>query len=114
MKGAFYSNLSRNNSKIRKDRAIAIAEDAEIRFKRLIEDMKMEKKRLERDRENMLDLSPTNAQSLILASDFNAEAFASKDIEIGVKIRNLEIKIDVAEKRYKVLFQDSVEAKEEE
>lgn len=49
----------------------------------------MKLKRLVRERESMLDLSPTSADSLILASDFTAETFVKKDIKLGVDIRNL-------------------------
>ena len=109
-KGVFFSTLSRNNRKIRQDRAVAIAEDAEIQYKRRIEDMERKIKQLRRDRENMLDLSPTNAQSLILASDFKSDAFIDKDIEIGVKIRNLQIQIDIAKSRYEYLFGEEKES----
>lgn len=39
MKGAFMSSLVRSNSKIRKDRALAIAEAAEMIYKREVEDL---------------------------------------------------------------------------
>lgn len=102
--GAFLANLQRNNKQIRSDRALAIAEDTQTFYKRSIEDMDMELKRLNRERNNMLDLSPTTATSLMLASDFNASEFVGKDIEIGVKIRNLKIKLEIAQESYKNLF----------
>ena len=102
--GAFLATLTRNNSKIRADRALAISEDAQTIYKREIEDMQMELKRLGRERVNMLDLSPTDATSLKLASDFNAKEFVSKDIEIGVKMRNLTIKLEIAQSSYTNLF----------
>lgn len=102
--GAFITSLKRNNKAIRDDRATAIAEDAELLFKRAIEDARVEIRRMERDRENMLDLSPDHAMSLKLASDFNATEFVAKDIELGVKIRNAQIKLEIAEKRYAILF----------
>jgi len=104
VKGEFFDSLTRNNKKIRSDRAISIAEDAQLLYKRKIEDMEMQIKRLRRERSNMLDLSPTDANSLVLASDFDSESFVEKDIEIGVKLRNLEIKLDIAVERYSVLF----------
>ena len=61
-------------------------------------------KKMKRERENMLDLSPSHAQSLVLASDFDANAYTTKDIELGVKIRNEEIKLAIAQKRYTYLF----------
>lgn len=107
--GAFFANLNRNNSKIRGDRAIAITEDAQLLYKRELEDMEMKLKRLKRERESMLDLSPASADSLILASDFNAEEFVKKDIKLGIDIRNLQIAIDIARERFEVLFVESGE-----
>lgn len=105
MQGAFVDSLKRNNKKIREDRAIAISEDAQMIYKREVEDLQLEIKKLRREREAMLDLSPTTADSLVLASDFDSKNFVSKDIEIGVKIRNLEIKLEIALARYKFLFE---------
>lgn len=102
--GAFFSSLNRKNAKIKADRAIAIAEDAQLLFKRAVEDLETDLKRLNRDRANMLDLSATTTDSLMLASDFDAAKFVDKDIELGVKIRNLEIKLEIARARYNELF----------
>jgi hypothetical protein len=102
--GAFISSLKRNNTKIRADRAEAIAEDAQLIFKRTVEDIAVDVKRMERELENMLDLSPTNSMSLIVASDFDSASFVSKDIELGVRIRNAKIKLEIAKARYKYLF----------
>lgn len=104
IKGAFVGSLVRNNKKIREDRAIAIAEAAQMIYKREVEDLEMQIKQRKREREAMLDLSPTDAQSLVLASDFDAKQFVSKDIQIGIDIRNLEIKLDIAKSRYAKLF----------
>lgn len=102
--GAFISSLKRNNSKIKADRAEAISEDAELLYKRQIEDLKVSIKRMKREQENMLDLSPTNAISLTLASDFDASAYVAKDVELSVKIRNETIKLELAIERFKYLF----------
>jgi len=104
MSGAFFGSLKRNNKQIRDDRALAIAEDTELVYKRKIEDLETSLKRMKREQENMLDLSPTNAQSLILASDFDSNKYSDKDIELGVKIRNTEITLEIAKKRYEYLF----------
>lgn len=106
MQGAFVDSLKRNNKRIRDDRAIAIAEDAQVMYKRKVEDLDLKIKKLKREREAMLDLSPTTADSLVLASDFDPEGFVEKDIELGVQMRNLEIKFDIASARYKTLFTD--------
>jgi hypothetical protein len=102
--GAFGASLKRNNKQIRDDRATAITEDTQLVYKREIEDLMLSIKKMKREQENMLDLSPTNAQSLIVASDFDSKNYVSKDIEIGVKIRNSEIKLEIATARYNYLF----------
>lgn len=106
MKGAFGESLIRNNSKIKHDRAMEIAESAQIIFKRSIEDLELKVKQYNRDLRGMLDLSPNNALNLVVASDFDATLFVEKDLEIGLKIRNAEIKLDIAKKRYAYLFGD--------
>ena len=102
--GAFVDSLKRNNKQIRSDRADAIAEDAQVIFRRAVEDLQISIGKMKRERENTLDLSPEHAQSLILASDFNAQEYCSRDIELGVKIRNAEIKLEIAQNRYNYLF----------
>lgn len=104
--GAFLSSLKRNNKQIREDRAQSIGEDCYLIYRRTIEDLQVNIKRMERDRENMLDLSPENALSLKLASDFDALAFVTKDVELGVKIRNEKIKLALAMQRFNYLFAD--------
>ena len=106
--GAFISSLKRNNKQIRDDRATAISEDTTLLYKRYIEDLQVNIKRMEREQENMLDLSPTNALSLVLASDFDAGAYVQKDVDLGVKIRNEQIKLEIAQRRYKYLFEGGV------
>lgn len=103
-KGAFVDSLKRKNSKIREDRAIAIAEDAEMAYKRTVEDLELKIKKVRREREAMLDLSPSTADSLILAADFDGLKFVEKDIQLGVDIRNMEIKLEIAKSRYNYLF----------
>lgn len=102
--GAFTESLKRNNTKIREDRAIAIGEDAQIIYKREVEDLSLQIKRVKREQENLLDLSPTDANSLVLASDFDAKAYVDKDLKLSVDIRNLQIKYDLAVARYSYLF----------
>jgi len=102
--GAFLASLKRNNKQIRDDRAQSIGEDTYLLYRRRIEDLQVNIKRMEREQENMLDLSPTNAISLVLASDFDADAYVDKDVELGVKIRNERIKLEIAANRFKYLF----------
>ncbi|MCI5140626.1 MAG: hypothetical protein D3909_02635 [Candidatus Electrothrix sp. ATG1] len=104
LSGAFINSLKRNNKEIRDDRATAIAEDTELVYKRKIEDLEISIKKMQREQDYMLDLSPTSTQSLILASDFNCEEYVAKDIDLGIKIRNTEITLEIARQRYEYLF----------
>lgn len=103
-KGAFVISLTRNNSKIKGDRAQAIMEDAQLSFKRHVEDLGVELKKLRRDRENMLDLSPDNVTTLKVASDFDSKSFVQTDMKLGIRIRQAEIELEIAEERYAYLF----------
>lgn len=104
MKGSFVESLKRPNSKIRADRAVMIAENAELTYKREVEDLEIQIKAIKRERDGLLDLSPTTADSLVLATDFDSKKFVAKDIELGLKIRNLEITLEITRARYKELF----------
>lgn len=105
MKGKFFDTLKRSNRQIKNDRAISIAEVAQLKYKRKIEDLEQEQKDLKRDRTNMLDISPSVTTSIITVSDFKADDFVAKDIEIGLKLRNLAIQLEVAKASYKNLFE---------
>ena len=104
--GTFKIDLQRNFKQLKDSRAESVAEDVEIIYKRKIEDLCHEIRNIERDRENiMLDLSPTNVTStLAVPSDFNAEEFLEKDIQLGIRKRNAEIKLDIVARRYEELF----------
>lgn len=104
MKGAFVESLTRGSKKIKADRAIVIAESAQLKYKRSIEDMQMDVKTLQRERDNMLDLSPSTSDSLELAKNFDADSFVKKDQAIGLRIREVKICLEEAIERYEVLF----------
>jgi len=103
-KGKFFESLNRNNRTIKKDRAISITEDAHQLYQRTIEDMERSIKKMKRDRANMLDLNPSDANSLVVASDFDAAKFVEKDLDLGVKIRNLQIRLEIAKESFTNLF----------
>jgi hypothetical protein len=102
--GAFYDSLIRANSKIKKDRAISIAEDVYLIYKRTVEDLTQNLRKLKRARENALDLSPETALGLKPAVDFDTSEWVRTDIDLGVKIRNEEIKLEIAQRQFKQLF----------
>ncbi len=103
-KGAFIGSLKRTNKDIKGDRAEAIAEDAEMSYRRSIEDMQVSLKRLAREQENMLDLSPGTSYSLMLGEDFDSSAFITRDAEVGLDIHNTTTKLNIAIQRYTHLF----------
>lgn len=102
--GEFRSSLKRTNKQIKGDRADAIAEDAEMFYSRKLQDLRQEMRKLNRERENLLDMSPANTHSLMPASDFKAGEFANTDHDLGIRIRYKEIELEIAEKRYEFLF----------
>ncbi len=102
--GAFAGSLLRNNKQIRYDRGLVLVEKTEKHYRRTIEDLTDQISAIKMEGESMLDLSPTNAQSLTLAADFDEKDFVTKDVDLGVKIRNLGIRRDVAVQRYEYLF----------
>jgi len=102
--GLFEQLLTRSNKEIKGDRALTLIEDASLTYEREIQDMEMTYKKLGRKRDNMLDLSPTNADSLILGKEFDSKGFVNGDISIGVDQRNLQVKLEIAYARFHKLF----------
>lgn len=103
--GAFVESLKRNNKQIRDDRATAIAEDTQMVYRRRVEDLDINIRRLERQLEAMLDLSPTNTIALVPnINDFDPSVYVNKELELGLKIRNERIKLEIAKNRYEYLF----------
>jgi len=102
--GAFMQSLTRKNSDIKNDRALALSKKTRLAYKRMVEDYEQDLDNAVTERDGMLDLSPSTIGSLTPARDFDHDAFVKRDIEIGVKIRNLEIKLEIAKARYAILF----------
>ena len=103
--GMFLQTLTRNNSQIRRDRAESIYQDTKLVFRRRVEDLQITLTRLIRQRDAMLDLSPSDSHSLVpAAKDFDPVAFTDADIKLGIEIRNTEIMMEIAKERYEKLF----------
>jgi hypothetical protein len=102
--GDFIESLVRSNSKIKRDRAEQIGRKTATAYKRAVEDIQEQIDELVDEQIGMMDLSPTNTQSLTLASDFDSAAYTQKDIDIEIKLRNLRIKRECAASRLKALF----------
>lgn len=107
VQGAFVDSLQRNNKKIREDRARQIGDKAKLAYKRQIEDIQSRINEINWDREAMIDLSPTTAESLVVASDFKSADFVKKDLEVGLQLRDLQIQEQILIARYEFLFGDT-------
>ena len=103
LKPRFIESLQRNNDQIREDRARTIGEDAELIYRRRVEDIELKIKRLEREQEGLIDISPLDKNSLTFA-DFQPEAFVQRDIELSLIIRNLNIQLELTRTRFEYLF----------
>lgn len=103
LKPRFIESLQRNNDQIREDRARIIGENAELIYRRRVEDIELKIKRLEREQEGLIDISPLDKNSLTFA-DFQPVAFVQKDIELSLIIRNLNIQLELTRKRFEYLF----------
>lgn len=102
--GFVHESLNRNSKQIKSDRAKTLYEDLELEAKRKCEDLSRDLNRMKRDRDSMYDFSPDNSLSLVLAKNVDGREINSKDMEQSLKIRDLEIKFEIAMKRYEYLY----------
>lgn len=103
LKPRFIDALQRNNEKIREDRAKTISEDTELLYRRRYEDIELKIKRLEREQDGHIDISPLDKNSLTFV-DFDPEHFVNKDVELSLNIRNFKIQLEIIKKRFEYLF----------
>ena len=103
LKPRFIESLKRNNDQIREDRANIIGANSELIYRRRVEDIELKIKRLEREQEGLIDVSPLDKNSLTFA-DFQPEAFVQKDMELALTIRNLNIQLEITRMRFEYLF----------
>ena len=101
--GALWDSLSRNLKQIKEGRAHSILEDAEIAYRRKIENMEHALRKLQRNVEDSLDMSPDSTTTLLL-KDFDADVFIEADAKAAYEIRNLTIQLNECKKRYNALF----------
>lgn len=103
-KGAFGMSLLRNASKIKEDRAITILRSAERYYRRKVEDLSDKISDLDTARSAALDLSPTDINSLVLASDFKSDEFYANDRKFTMAIREAKVELEEMKARYEFLF----------
>ena len=102
--GELQKSLDRNRSKIRADRAEQIADDTRIEFRRSIEDIAREIRRLRSSRSALLDMSPDNSMSIISVKEFSAENFVREASSIAKAIFNKQQELKVLSEEYEFLF----------
>lgn len=104
--GSFYTDLTKNFKQIKEARALSVAEDTEIAYKRKIEDLCREYNTMLRNRKDlMLDMYPAAVTSTsVVPADFKPEAFLEKDLAIGIEARELKIKLEIMVERYEARF----------
>lgn len=112
-KGAFENLLRESGKQIRDRRAQNLSEDAKMAYKTYVENLGYDVRRLEREQEDALDLSPDNVFSIISAKNFEPDVFTQKDVDLGVRIRNAKVKFITAAKRFQFLFGENVQMSED-
>ncbi len=60
--------------------------------------------RLKNQQKDLAGIMPTEAETSEITDAIDCGAYVSKEIEIGVKIMDLEKKLETAKKRYQFLF----------
>jgi hypothetical protein len=104
MTGKFGTLLKRSNKQLREDRGRKIVSTTEKLYRRKVEDLQDELETLQIDRDNLLDINPSNTQSIINPSDFQSQQFVERDMKLGLAIRETSIKLEVAREAYTALF----------
>ena len=89
----------------RKKATVAPA-DAKALYKREILNLARCIRLLKTEQENMAGCPLTDAQTSEITDAIDSGAYVSKEIEMAVKIRDLEKKLDCAKKRFHFLFDD--------
>jgi len=104
--GLFLANLTRDFKQLKRDRAESVTEDAEIAYKRHIEDLCRALRENKRKTENlMLELAPTTTyDATVVPANFDVNKFMEADEQLGIDTRNLSIRLEIMLGRYETLF----------
>jgi hypothetical protein len=90
----------------RSDRAPAAFKEAESVYRREIKNLELLIRQLKREQEKIAENPPTDDQASEIASAIDSGAYVSKEVKLGVKIRDLETMLKLAKKRFQFLFGD--------
>ena len=109
--GFVAQSLSRTTKQIRLDRGDIIAEELEVEYRREIENLTLEISRNRRVQSLYFDFSPNNTHSLVM-KEVNGALIMKDDLKVELENRNLEIKLNLAKKRYNFLFGEKYKLEE--
>lgn len=108
LKGVFGASISRSSKEIRRDRGLAIYEEAELLYKRRIEDVETVIKRLNREKTMMTDFAPGDKNSLNFA-DFDGNKFVARSEELVLQVREKRVLLNELKNEYNRLFGEKYE-----
>lgn len=105
MSNKFTTNLTLSNQSIKEARARIIGEDTQAASEELLRQLKQDQRDLERRKVALSDLYPESELSLRIAKpDFDAKSWVKELQDIGVKLANKAVEIDIAQKTYDEWF----------
>jgi hypothetical protein len=78
--------------------------EPQLIYKRAIQKLARLIQCLKKQQEDLAGMTPTEAETSEITGAIDSGAYISKEIEIGVKIRDLEKKLESARKKYQFLF----------
>ena len=96
--------LKNDKVQVKEKRIDLLYKEAEKVYKRKIEDIEREMQDLKLEREGLIDLTTLDGDNVEKPQDIDWEYIAHEDINIGIKLKNHEIWIEEAKKRYQELF----------
>lgn len=102
----FEAILGKTGNQVLKRRASVIAEAAEAKMKRKVDDIKEHIRDLKIKLMDLEDLSVKNTQALTIAENFNADEWVQDVFDVRMEIRDLTIELEVAEAAYNEYFVD--------
>jgi hypothetical protein len=82
----------------------AASQKTESKYRREMRDLELLIQILKKKQEGLSKLPPTDAETSQITDAIDSGTYVSKEIEIGVKIRELEKKLESAKKRLQFLF----------
>ena len=101
--GRMQDKLTRSVKEIKNDRGNEIIEIGELTLRRMIEDRDLAIKQLKREKEGMLDISPSSTTSLFFP-DFDAVTFSQRQLQLAIDIEVGELELKIAHELYDDLY----------